>query len=56
VWGPFNLKKHYFKTNILKIRNLEHKYKTMRAQLLKKPDVAQSSIERKLLPPKDIGS
>jgi hypothetical protein len=36
----------------LKIRNLEHKYKTTRAQLLRKVDGAQSCIKKKPIPPK----
>jgi len=41
---------------LLKIRNLEHKYRTTKAQFPKEVDGAQSSIERKLIPLKNIGS
>jgi hypothetical protein len=41
---------------ISKIRNLEHKYGTTITQLPRKVDGAQSSIERKLIPVKDVGS
>jgi hypothetical protein len=41
---------------LLKIRNLEHKYRTTKAQLPKEVDGAQSSIDRKLIPLKNIGS
>jgi hypothetical protein len=37
-----------------KIQNLKHKYGATRAQLLKKVDGAQSSIEKKFIPPMDI--
>jgi hypothetical protein len=60
VWsrcGPFlTWKKYSSKTGVLKIWNLDHKYKTTRAQLLRKIDGAQSSVERKHIPPKDIDS
>jgi hypothetical protein len=39
-----------------KIQNLEHKYKTTKTQFPKKTDGAQSSIERRPIPPKDINS
>jgi hypothetical protein len=42
--------------NLSKIRNLEHKYGVTKAQLPRKVDGAKSSIERRLIPPKDIGS
>jgi hypothetical protein len=42
--------------SLLKIWNLEHKYETTKAQLPKKVDGAQSSIERRLVPQKDIRS
>jgi len=38
------------------IRNLKHKYESTRTQLLKKIDGAQSSIEKRLIPPKDINN
>jgi len=39
-----------------KVWNLEHKYGATKIELPKKVDGAQSSIERKYIPPKDIGS
>jgi hypothetical protein len=38
------------------IQNLEHKYKAIRTQLPKKTNGAQFSVERKFIPPKDIGN
>jgi hypothetical protein len=38
-----------------KIRNLEHKYEATKTQLFRKTDKAQSSIEKRPIPPKDIG-
>jgi hypothetical protein len=42
--------------NLSKIWNLEHKYRTTRAQLPKKVDGAQSSLEKRPIPPKDINN
>jgi hypothetical protein len=39
---------------LLKIQNLKPKYKATKAQLPRKVDGAQSSIERRPIPPKDI--
>jgi len=39
-----------------KIPNLEHKYGANRTQLFRKEDGAQSSIEKRPIPSKDIGS
>jgi len=39
-----------------KIQNIEHKYKAAKGQLPRKVDGAQSSIERRPIPPKDISS
>jgi hypothetical protein len=39
-----------------KIRNLKNKYGATKTQLPKKTNGAQSSIERRPIPPKDIGS
>jgi hypothetical protein len=41
---------------LLKIQNVEHKYGTTKTQLPRKIDGAQSSIERRPIPLKDIGS
>ncbi len=41
---------------LLKKQNLEHKYRTIKIQLLRKINGAQSSINKKPIPPKDIGS
>jgi hypothetical protein len=41
---------------LLKIWNLEHKYGATKTQLLRKVDGAQSSINKRLIPPKEIGS
>jgi hypothetical protein len=42
--------------NLSKIRNLKHKYGITKAQLPRNLDGAKSSIERRHIPPKDIGS
>jgi hypothetical protein len=47
---------YFSKTGLLKIQNLEHKYGATKAQLPKKVDEAQSSIEIKPIQPNDIGS
>jgi len=39
-----------------KVQNLEHKYRVIKAKLLRKADGAQSSIGIKPIPPKDIDS
>jgi hypothetical protein len=39
-----------------KILNLEHKYGTTKAQLLRKANGAQSSIKKRSIPPKDMSS
>jgi hypothetical protein len=52
--GPFQHEKHTPPKWVLKIRNLKHKYKATKTQLLRKINRAQSSIERRLIPPKDI--
>jgi hypothetical protein len=39
---------------LLKIQNLEHKYRVTKAKLPRKIDGAQSSIGIKPIPPKDI--
>jgi hypothetical protein len=44
------------KTSLSNIQNLEHKYEATKAQLLKKTDKAQSSINKKFIPPKEIVS
>jgi hypothetical protein len=41
---------------LLKIQNLEHKYGVIKAQHPRKIDGAQSSIERKHIPPNNIGN
>jgi hypothetical protein len=53
---PPQLEKHAPPKQVSKIRNLKHKYETIRAQFPRKIDGAQSSIERRPIPPKDIGS
>jgi hypothetical protein len=50
------LKKYLSKTGLSKIQNLKHKYGTTKAQLPKKENGVQSSIEKRPIPPKDIGS
>jgi hypothetical protein len=54
--GPLQPTKHSSKMSLLKIQNLEHKYKTSKTQLPKKVDGAQSSIEKRFIPPKDISN
>jgi hypothetical protein len=39
-----------------KIQILEHKYRATKVKFPKKVDGAQSSIDRRPIPPKDIGS
>jgi hypothetical protein len=39
-----------------KIRNLKQKYEATKAQFLRKVDGAQSSVKKRLIPPKDIDS
>jgi hypothetical protein len=51
VWALLNVRNIFFQ-----IQNLEHKYGTTRTQLPKKTNEAQSSIKKRLIPPKDIGS
>jgi hypothetical protein len=41
---------------LLKIQNLEHEYKTTKIQLPKKVDGEQTSIDKRPIPPKEIGS
>jgi len=53
VWAPLNLKNTLFQNG--SIENLKHKYGPTKTQLLKKVDGAQSSIEKRPIPPKDIG-
>jgi hypothetical protein len=40
---------------LLKIQNLEKKYKATKAQLLRKVDGTQVSIDKRPIPPKEIG-
>jgi len=54
--GPLQPTKHSSKMSFSKIQNLEHKYKTSKTQLPKKIDGAQSSIKKRLIPPKGISS
>jgi hypothetical protein len=42
--------------DLLKIQNLEHIYGTTKTQFLKKTNGAQSSINKRHIPPKEIGS
>ncbi len=42
--------------DLSKIQNLEHKYKATRTQLPRKEDGAQSSVEKRLIPLKDINN
>ncbi len=44
------------KMGLSKILNLEHKYGTTKAQLLRKANGAQSSIKKRSIPPKDMSS
>jgi len=55
--GPFQLEKHTFlKWVYKKIRNLKHKYGAIKTQLLREIDKVQSSIKKRLISRKDIGS
>jgi hypothetical protein len=55
--GPLSIwKTYYSKIGLLKIQNLKHKYETTKAWLPRKIDGAYSSIERRPIPPKDIGN
>jgi hypothetical protein len=54
--GPLQLDNILFQTGLSKIQNLEHKCEITKAQLPGKIDGAQSSIERRPIPPKDIHS
>jgi len=61
MWAPFNLGNILLQNRSIKNMNLKHKYRTARAQLIrtnifKKTDGAQSFIEKKPIPPKDINS
>jgi hypothetical protein len=40
----------------MKRENPEHKYEATKAQLFRKADGAQSSIDKRLIPPKEISS
>jgi len=41
---------------LLKIQNLKHIYRATKAQFPRKVDGAQSSIDKRPIPPKKIGS
>ncbi len=53
---PSTWKTYSSKMGLSKIQNLEHKYRATKSQLPKKTDGAQSSIEKRPIPPKDISS
>jgi hypothetical protein len=53
---PKPKKTYSSKMGLSKIQNIEHKYGTTRAQFPKKADGAQSFIERRHIPQKDINS
>jgi hypothetical protein len=53
---PSNKKTYSFKTGLSKIRNLVHKYKATKTQLPIKVDGAQTSIDKRPIPPKEINS
>ncbi len=51
---PSTWKTYSSKMSLLKIQNLEHIYKTTKVQLLIKTNEAQISINKRLIPPKEI--
>jgi hypothetical protein len=54
--SPLQFEKHNFPTGLSKIQKLKKKYKATIAQLLRKTNGAQFSINIRLIPPKDINS
>ncbi len=56
MWAALTWKTYSSKTSLLKIQNLDHKYKTIGTEFPKKTNGAQSSIDRSYISLKDISS
>jgi hypothetical protein len=55
MWAPLKLRNILFQNGFIKIQNLEHIYGATKTQLPRKADGAQSSIDKRPIPPKNIG-
>jgi len=56
VWAPFNLKNIFLENRSIENMKPKAQIKSHQSHLFKKVDGAQSSIERRPIPPKDINS
>jgi hypothetical protein len=54
VWAPFNLKSIFFQNKSIENTKLEHKYGTTKSKFTNKANGAQSPIDEKHIPPKEI--
>jgi hypothetical protein len=56
MWAPFNSKSILLQNRSIENTKLEHKYGTTKSQFTRKANGAQSSIDKRHIPPKEINN